>query len=75
MSAIQKEIKQGRPFDSKAAEGLVALLRTTDLVRRVLSEVVEPRGITLQQYNVLRILRGAGPSGLPYPFFQGETVL
>jgi DNA-binding MarR family transcriptional regulator len=65
VSAIQKEIKQGRPFDSKAAEGLVALLRTTDLVRRVLSEVVEPRGITLQQYNVLRILRGAGPSGLP----------
>ena len=65
MSAIQKEIKQGRPFASKAAEGVVALLRTTDLVRRVLSDAVESRGITLQQYNVLRILRGAGPSGLP----------
>src|SRR6266571_4685258 len=65
MSAIQKEIKQGRPFASKAAEGVVALLRTTDLLRRVLSGVVEARGITLQQYNVLRILRGAGPSGLP----------
>jgi len=65
VSAIQKEIQQARPFDSKAAEGVVALLRTTDLVRRVLSGVVEARGITLQQYNVLRILRGAGPSGLP----------
>ena len=65
VSAIQKEIKQGRPFDSKAAEGVVALLRTTDLLRRVLSGVVEARGITLQQYNVLRILRGAGSAGLP----------
>ena len=65
MSAIQKELKQGRPFGSKAAEGLVGLLRTTDLVKRVLSSVVETRGITLQQYNVLRILRGAGASGLP----------
>ena len=65
MSAIQKEIKQGRPFDSKAAEGVVALLRTTDLLRRVLSGVVETRGLTLQQYNVLRILRGAGSEGLP----------
>jgi DNA-binding MarR family transcriptional regulator len=29
------------------------------------SAVVEPHGITLQQYNVLRILRGAGERGLP----------
>jgi len=65
VSAIQREIKQGRPFPSRTSEGVVALLRTTDMLRRVLSEVVEPRGITLQQYNVLRILRGAGPEGLP----------
>jgi len=64
MSAIQSEIKQSKPFPSKSAEGLVALLRTTDVLRRVLSEVVEARGITLQQYNVLRILRGAGREGL-----------
>ena len=65
MSAIQREIKQSKPFASKAAEGLVALLRTTDVLRRLLAEVVEARGITLQQYNVLRILRGAGKEGLP----------
>ena len=65
MSAIQSEIKQGKPFPSKTAEGVVALLRTTDVLRRVLSEVVGERGITLQQYNVLRILRGAGAEGLP----------
>jgi DNA-binding MarR family transcriptional regulator len=27
--------------------------------------VLEPYGVTLQQYNVLRILRGAGEDGLP----------
>jgi len=43
----------------------VTLLRTTDEVRWLLSSVVEPRGVTLQQYNVLRILRGAGERGLP----------
>ena len=34
------------------------------LVRRF-SNLVEPHGISLQQYNVLRILRGAGKSGTP----------
>ena len=44
---------------------MIALLHTADVLRRHLSRVVEPHGITLQQYNVLRILRGAGEGGLP----------
>jgi DNA-binding MarR family transcriptional regulator len=64
-STIRQEIKQRRPFPSRSQETLVALLRTTDLVRRRLSATVEEHGITLQQYNVLRILRGAGSTGLP----------
>jgi DNA-binding MarR family transcriptional regulator len=64
-SAVQDEIQQRRPFASAAEEGVVALVRTTDLLRRALMQVVEPHGITLQQYNVLRILRGAGADGLP----------
>ena len=56
---ILDEIKQTRPFASKAQEATVALLRTTDVVRRRLSRVVAREDITLQQYNVLRILRGA----------------
>jgi DNA-binding MarR family transcriptional regulator len=43
----------------------VSLLRTADDSRRHISRVLEPLGITLQQYNVLRILRGAGEDGLP----------
>ena len=61
MRSVREEIRQTRPFSSVADEGVVTLLRTADTVRRALSEVVAPHGITLQQYNVLRILRGAGP--------------
>ncbi len=64
-SGIQQEIKQTRPFQSKAEEAAVALMRTADLVRRSIASIVEPYGITPQQYNVLRILRGAGDKGLP----------
>ncbi len=62
---MQREIRQGRPFGSCSQEATLGLLRTSDLVRRQLAQVVEPLGITLQQYNVLRILRGAGEAGLP----------
>jgi DNA-binding MarR family transcriptional regulator len=73
-SAIQREIRQRRPFRSRSQEGVVALLRTVDLVRRRLNQVVEGRGITLQQYNVLRILRGAGDDGLPTLEIAGRMI-
>ena len=65
MGSIRDEIKQRRPFRSAAGEAVVTLLRTADHLRAALSAVVEPHGITMQQYNVLRILRGAGDEGLP----------
>jgi DNA-binding MarR family transcriptional regulator len=64
-SALQKELRQRRPFQSAAHEAVVGLLRTADLVRRQAAALVEPHGITIQQFNVLRILRGAGDEGLP----------
>jgi DNA-binding MarR family transcriptional regulator len=65
MGSIRDEIRQNRPFASPADEAVVTLLATADRVRTALAQVVEAHGITLQQYNVLRILRGAGPQGLP----------
>lgn len=62
---LQGEIKQTRPFGSVAQEATLGLLRTADVVRRHMAGLIEPEGITAQQYNVLRILRGAGPEGLP----------
>lgn len=65
LSPLLREIRQSKPFRSKGQEVLVALLRTADVVRRAISRVLEPYDITPQQYNVLRILRGAGEQGLP----------
>jgi DNA-binding MarR family transcriptional regulator len=52
-------------FRSREQQATVGLLRTAEAVKRSLAQVIEPHGITPQQYNVLRILRGAGPDGLP----------
>lgn len=59
-SKIQKEIKQTRPFASQRQEAVIALLRTAGLIRREVDTLTQQYGITGQQYNVLRILRGAG---------------
>ena len=63
--SLQKAIHQQRPFDSAGQEIVLSLMRTTDVVRRLFNKTYEPHGITSQQYNVLRILRGARPDGLP----------
>lgn len=44
---------------------MVSVLEAADRVRRHFHHILEPRGLTLQQFNVLRILRGAGDDGLP----------
>ncbi|WP_411281204.1 MarR family winged helix-turn-helix transcriptional regulator [Gemmatimonas sp.] len=62
---LQEEIQQSRPFRSQAQEATIALMRTASAVNRRFARVVEPHGLSLAQYNVLRILRGAGSEGLP----------
>src|SRR5437016_10373060 len=62
---VQAEIAQRPPFHSVKAEGAVSILRTAALLERHFAQVVARSGVTVQQYNVLRILRGAGEEGLP----------
>lgn len=62
---IQEELQQRRPFRSNREAVFLALLRTAAVLRRPVSRVLEERELSLAQYNVLRILRGAGIAGLP----------
>src|SRR5499427_2043291 len=62
---LRAEIAQRRPFHSLKAEVAVSILRTAALIERHFAQVVVRTGVTVQQYNVLRILRGAGEEGLP----------
>jgi DNA-binding MarR family transcriptional regulator len=64
-SRLQEEIHQSRPFASPRIEATAGLMRTAAVVRRALGRAVERLEISLPQYNVLRILRGAGAEGLP----------
>ena len=43
----------------------VALLRASDSLASQADQLIKANGLTSAQYNVLRILRGAGPEGLP----------
>ncbi len=71
--SIREEIQQTRPFRSKGQEATVALLRTANALRRRFEAVTKSEDISLQQYNVLRILRGArGP--LPTMEIAGRLI-
>ena len=43
----------------------VALLKASDSLASEADQLMKANGLTSAQYNVLRILRGAGPEGLP----------
>jgi DNA-binding MarR family transcriptional regulator len=62
---IQQEIKQTRPFPSLEEQVTVNLMRTTRVVEEAwMSYLRREAGISISQYNVLRILRGARPNRL-----------
>ncbi len=63
--SLQSELKQNAPFRSLAEEAHLSVIRTADLLTRSLAFTLKEHGLTQTQYNVLRILRGAGAEGLP----------
>ncbi len=64
MSQLLKEIKQTKPFSSLEEEVFLNLQRTAYALRQSSNEVLKEQNLSGQQYNVLRILRGAGEKGL-----------
>lgn len=61
---LRAEIRQARPFSSPEQEAFLSIGRTWAVLEHSFSEALKPYGITPTQYNVLRILRGAGEAGL-----------
>lgn len=62
--SLSEELKQARPFDLLEEEVHLSIVRTAAVLEHAFAQALKPYGLTVTQYNVLRILRGAGPGGL-----------
>ena len=60
---LQEELKQRKPW-SVEEEAFLNIARTAAVLEHALVQALKPFDITPTQYNVLRILRGAGADGL-----------
>ena len=63
-SSLATALKQNRPFVSLEQEVYLSILRTASELSHAVDQVFRPFDITPSQYNVLRILQGAGTDGL-----------
>ncbi|MBA3853448.1 MAG: MarR family transcriptional regulator [Gemmatimonas sp.] len=61
---LRHELRQQKPFGSLAQEAFLSIARTETLLREGIERLLEPYALTLTQYNVLRVLRGAESGGL-----------
>ena len=66
-ATLQREIKKKRPFEMPEQEALLNLLRTADQLQIRFARLFRQYGLTPQQYNILRILRG---EGRPLPILE-----
>lgn len=74
MRRLRTSIKQRKPFESPEQEVFLEVLRTGTALLQDLVELLKEFGVTQPQYNVLRILRGAGAAGLPSGEVGGRMV-
>jgi DNA-binding MarR family transcriptional regulator len=65
MPKIYEEIKQNKPQRSPGQMAVITIFRTADVLRHAVERSLSAFGLSNEQYNVLRILRGAGENGLP----------
>jgi DNA-binding MarR family transcriptional regulator len=61
---LHREIRQQRPFVNAGELVFLNLVRTTEALARGERELLKAHDLSFAQYNVLRILRGAGHDGL-----------
>jgi DNA-binding MarR family transcriptional regulator len=61
---LAAEIKQRKPFESPEHEAYLNVVRTATALMRRETELLRAHDLTPAQFNVLRILRGAGSEGL-----------
>jgi DNA-binding MarR family transcriptional regulator len=61
---LAREIHQTKPFGSLEEEAFLNLARTFETLQERVTGLLKQYQLTAAQYNMLRILRGAGAEGL-----------
>jgi DNA-binding MarR family transcriptional regulator len=61
---ILDELQQTKPFRHIEEELFLNIQRTADILLQEILDILRPCGLSATQYNVLRILRGAGEAGI-----------
>ena len=74
MPKIYEEIKQDKPMRMPGQVAVITIFRTADVLRHAVERSLSVFGLSEEQYNVLRILRGAGESGLPTLEISSRTL-
>ncbi|WP_310569966.1 MarR family transcriptional regulator [Gemmatimonas sp.] len=64
MTILRDDLRQTKAFQSLHQEAFLNVARTEAVLHDGLDQVLGPLGLSLTQYNVLRMLRGAGIGGL-----------
>ena len=73
MQTLEQRLKLKNPLPLYTGGILSLVIAALDVMARV-GAACELHGITRPQYNVLRVLRGAGPLGHPRLEFSGRVV-
>ena len=55
---LENEIKQIKPFSSKKEKAIVNVIFTSNWLFTIQNRLLKPYDLSIQQYNVLRILNG-----------------
>ena len=71
---LEQLIQQRVPFKSAKARVEVGLILLAGMLQHDLNRYFKPFGITPQQYNVLRILRGQYPQPVPINLIKERVI-
>jgi len=70
---VLQEIRQNKPM-APAVEAMINIQRTASVLRDVVESATTTEGLRQVEYNVLRILRGAGSDGLPLEEIRARLI-
>ena len=73
MKSIEEEVHQ-KKWHNNHHKAVINILYTYHFIKENMASLLRPYKISFQQYNVLRILRGAHPLGLSSVHIQEKLI-